>query len=216
MHTTLFYLVDHFPLQLRIILATRSTPRLPFPLLQARQQVLEVCTDQLRCTLEETRDFFCKMMSIEVPDEMIQQVTARTEGWLVGLHLLRLSLSEPTNPATLLEEVCGDQRHILDYLTEEVLRRQPQNVQKFLISTCILENLTASLCDAIMEQDGSQQMLEWLDSANLFVTSLDSRRQWYRYHALFAEALRYQLEHMHGDLVSILHHRASLWYEQHG
>jgi LuxR family maltose regulon positive regulatory protein len=215
-HTTLLYLVEHLPLQLRIILATRSTPPLPFPLLQARQQVLEVCTDQLRCTVEETRDFFCKMMGIEVPDEMIQQVTARMEGWLVGLQLLRLSLSEPTNPATLLEEVCGDQRHILDYLTEEVLRRQPPNVQKFLLSTCILENLAASLCNAVMEQDGSQQMLEWLESANLFVTSLDSRRQWYRYHPLFAEALRYQLEHMYGDLVPVLHHRASLWYDQHG
>ena len=115
----------------------------------------------------------------------------------------------------MLEEVSGDQRYILDYLTEEVLRRQPQDVQTFLLSTCILERLNASLCDAVMEQTGSQQMLQRLEQANLFVVSLDSKRQWYRYHALFAEALRYQLKQTQADLVLILHHRASLWYAQH-
>ena len=84
------------------------------------------------------------------------------------------------------------------------MRRQPQDVQTFLLSTCILERLTASLCDAVMEQTGSQQMLERLEQANLFVVSLDSKRQWYRYHALFAEALRYRLEQTHADLVLTL------------
>jgi len=214
-HTTLSYLVEHLPAQLHIILSTRTDPSLSLSKLRARGQLLEVHTDQLRCTVEETRTFFQEVMSIQFPDETIQEVTARMEGWLVGLQLLGLSLPEHANPATLLQEIGGDQRYIQDYLIEEVLRRQPSEVQTFLLSTCILEQLNASLCDAIMKQTGSQQMLERLERANLFVVSLDSKRQWYRYHALFAEALRYQLEQIHGDLWPSLHHRASLWYAEH-
>ncbi|HEY4032438.1 MAG TPA: hypothetical protein VGL94_00560 [Ktedonobacteraceae bacterium] len=118
-------------------------------------------------------------------------------------------------PRTLLEEVSGDQRYILDYLTEEVLRRQPQDVQTFLLSTCILDRFTASLCDAVLEPTDSQRMLEQLEQANLFVVSLDSKRHWYRYHALFAEALRSQLKWTQSDWVSTLHYRASIWYAQH-
>mgnify|MGYP001258247725 CR=1 FL=1 len=214
-HTTLLYLVEHLPPQLHIILATRADPPLPLPLLQTRQQLLEVRTDELRCTAEETRAFFHEVMHIHLLDEMIQEVTTRTEGWLVGLQLLALSLQGHADPTTLLEEVSGDQRYILDYLTEDVLRRQPPEVQTFLLYTSILEQLNASLCDAVMELHESQQMLQRLEQANLFVVSLDNKRQWYRYHALFAQALRYQLEQTQGDLVPILHHRASLWYAQH-
>jgi len=214
-HTTLAYLVEHIPPQLHIILATRSDPPLSLSLLQTREQVLQVRADQLRCTTEETRAFLQEVMGIQLPDETIQEVTTRTEGWLVGLQLLGLSLPGSPDPATLLEELSGDQRYILDFLTDEVLQRQPQEVQTFLLSTCILERFTASLCDAVLGKTGSQRMLEHLERANLFVVSLDSKRQWYRYHALFAEALRYRLEHMHVDLVPLLHHRASLWYAEH-
>ncbi|HEX3642713.1 MAG TPA: AAA family ATPase, partial [Ktedonobacteraceae bacterium] len=214
-HTTLAYLIEHLPAQLRIILATRADPPLPLPLLRAREQALEVRTDQLRCTVEETRAFLYEVMNIQLPDKTIQQIKSRTEGWMVGLQLLGLSLQGHDNPATVLEEISGDQRYILDYLTQEILQRQPQDVQLFLLSTSILEQFNASLCDAIMQQHGSQQMLERLEQANLFVVFLDSKRQWYRYHALFAEALRYQLEQTQGDLIRTLHHRASLWYAQH-
>jgi len=214
-HTTLAYLVEHLPPQLHIILATRTDPPLSLSLLQTREQVLQIRTNQLCCTAEETKAFLQEVMGIQLPDKTIQEVTARTEGWLVGLQLLGLSLPGCPDPATLLEELSGDQRYILDFLTEEVLQRQPQEVQTFLLSTCILERFTASLCDAVMEQAGSQRMLEQLERANLFVVSLDSKRQWYRYHALFAEALRYRLEHTHADFVPTLHYRASLWYAEH-
>ncbi|HEX3643946.1 MAG TPA: LuxR C-terminal-related transcriptional regulator, partial [Ktedonobacteraceae bacterium] len=166
-------------------------------------------------TAEETRTFFHEVIGVELPDDTIQQVTVRTEGWLVGLRLLGLSLPLHTDPLRLLREIRGDQRYIMDYLTEEVLRRQPQEVQTFLLCTSILERLTASLCDAVMQQCGSQQMLERLEQTNLFVVSLDSKRQWYRYHALFAEVLRYQLEQIYTDQVTTLHYRASLWYAEH-
>ncbi len=146
---------------------------------------------------------------------MLQEVTARTEGWLVGLQLLGLSLPEHVDPLTLLQQVSGEHSYILDYLTEVVLQKQPPEVQRFLLCTSILERLNASLCDAVMEQTHSQQMLEHLERANLFVVSLDNQRQWYRYHALFAQALSFQLEQNHADLLPMLHARASRWYAQH-
>ena len=214
-HTTLAYLIECLPAQLRIIVATRADPPLPLSLLQARQLVLEVRTDQMRCTIKETSAFFQDVIGVQLSGKIIQDITARTEGWLVGLHLLGLSLPEQANPLALLQEVSGRQRYILDYLTDEVLRRQPQEVQTFLLSTSILEQLSASLCDAVMQQTSSQQMLKRLEQTNVFVVSLDSKQQWYRYHALFAEALRYRLEQTDADLLPVLHHRASLWYAEH-
>src|SRR5262249_7379138 len=158
-------------------------------------------TEQLRCTAEETEAFFKEVMGIQLPNETIQAVNARTEGWLVSLQLLGLSLPAGANPARLLQEISGDQHYILDYLTEVVLGRQPQEVQSFLLCTSILEHLTASLCDAVMEQTDSQQLLERLEQTNLFVVSLDNEREYYRYHALFAEALGYRLQQSHADLL---------------
>jgi LuxR family maltose regulon positive regulatory protein len=214
-HNALTYLIEHLPAHMHIILATRTDPALPLPRLRIRQQMLEVRTDQLRCTAEEIRAFFQEVMDTKLPDDTIQEVTARTEGWLVGLQLLGLSLQGRINPVNLLADLSGDQRYILDYLTEEVLHRQSQEIQTFLLSTCILQRLNASLCDYVTQQHGSQEILKWLEQANLFVVSLDDKRDWYRYHALFAEALRYRLEQTYSNLVPTLHHRASIWYAEH-
>jgi LuxR family maltose regulon positive regulatory protein len=214
-HTTLAYLVEHLPAQVHLILATRADPPLPLPMLRAKQQAWEIRMEQLRCTTQETRAFFQGIVGIQLSDQMIQEVATRTEGWLVGLHLLGLSLPEQVDPLTLLEQVSGEQCYILDYLTEVVVHKQPVEVQRFLLYTCILERLNASLCDAVMEQTKSQAMLEYLERANLFVVSLDNKREWYRYHALFAQALSHQLQQSHADLVPMLHARASRWYAQH-
>ena len=215
-HNTIFYLTEHIPHQLHVILSTRYNSPLPPPLLQSRQQVLTISTNQLRCTGDECRTFLRKMVSTDIPDEMIQQISSRTEGWLVGMQLLGLSLSEHADPLSLPEEISGDQRYILDYLTEEVLLQQPQDVQMFLLSTSILENLTAPVCDAVIEKNSSWKMIEHLKHDNAFITPLDNNRQSYRYHPLFVEALRYQLKCMYGDIIPSLHDRASLWYAQHG
>src|SRR5436190_10528512 len=139
-----------------------------------------------------------------------------TEGWLVGLQLLSLSLQGHVDPGDLLEEVSGSQRYIFDYLIEEVFQRQSAAVQTFLLQTSILKQLCAPLCDAILEQSGSQQVLEQLERANLFLVSLDGQRHWYRYHTLFAEALRHRLEQTQPALVPLLHSRASHWYALQG
>jgi LuxR family maltose regulon positive regulatory protein len=215
-HHSLTYLVEHLPPQLHLTLATRVDPPLPLSLLRARGEVLEVRTNQLRCTMEEVRTFFQQVMGMHLPGNLIQEVTARTEGWLVGLQLLGLSLQGQVVPGDLLEEVSGNQHYILDYLMEEVLRRMPPPVQTFLLRTSILERFSASLCDAVLEQTDSQQMLEFLERANVFVVPLDGQRRWYRYHALFAEALRARLEQTEGEAVSALNLRASRWYAEKG
>jgi LuxR family maltose regulon positive regulatory protein len=214
-HETFSYLVQHIPPRLHLILATRNDPPLQLAQWRVHEQMLEVRTQQLRCTTDETKEFFQEVMGMQLPEQIIEEVMNRMEGWLVGLKLLGFSLSGHTDPVALLEEMRGDQRYILDYLTEEVLRQQPQEVQTFLLCTSILDQMNASLCDAVVERHGSQQILWKLEQANLFVVSLDKRRQWYRYHALFAQVLRYRLEQTQSDLVPILHLRASRWYAQH-
>jgi LuxR family transcriptional regulator, maltose regulon positive regulatory protein len=170
----------------------------------------------LRCTPQEGTAFLREVMAIELTNTTLREVLARTEGWLAGLQLLGLSLRERTDHAAVLNALRGSQRYLLDYLTEEVLGQQPAAVQAFLLRTSHLERLSAPLCDAVMERGGSQEMLEYLERANLFVVSLDEQRRWYRYHALFAEALRNRVEHLGQDNVSELYLRASTWYAGQG
>jgi LuxR family maltose regulon positive regulatory protein len=181
--------------------------------------LLELRTDDLRCTPEEVITFLTQTASIQLSAEVVESVASRTEGWLVGLQLVALSLQGRISPGDVLEEsedVSGSQRYIFDYLIEEVLGRQSAAVQTFLLQTAILTQLSAPLCDAVREQSGSQQMLEQLERANLFLVSLDGQRQWYRYHALFAEALRHRLEQTQPAIVPGLHSRASRWYARQG
>jgi ATP/maltotriose-dependent transcriptional regulator MalT len=215
-HTSLTYLVEYLPPQLHLILATRADPPLPISLLRARGHLLEVRTDTLRCNPDEVMAFLEKSAGIQLSQDMSIAVTTRTEGWLVGLQLLSLSLQEHADSGDFLEEVSGGQRYIFDYLIEEVFQSQSTTVQTFLLHTSILKRLSASLCDTILEQKGSQQMLEQLERANLFIVSLDTQRRWYRYHALFSQALQHWLEQTQPTLVPILHYRASHWYAQHG
>src|SRR6266480_5992 len=215
-HTSLTYLLEHLPPQLHLILATRADPPLPISLLRARGHLLEVRTDTLRCNADEVMEFFEKSAGLQLSQDMIDAVTTRTEGWLVGLQLLGLSLQGHADSGDFLEEVSGSQRYIFDYLIEEVFQSQSASVQTFLLHTSILKQLSASLCDAILEQSGSQQMLEQLERANLYLFALYTQRRRYRYHALFAEALRHRLEQTQPTLVTILHYHASHWYAQHG
>src|SRR6266576_3393556 len=144
-------------------------------------------------------------MGITLTRGEIQEVEARTEGWMAGLQLLALSMRGRSDPTAILHELDGSHRYILDYLTDEVLRQQPPALQTFLLRTSILERLCASLCDRLMGQSGSQLVLEHLEQANLFVVALDERRQWYRYYTLFAEALRYRLQQTESEAVAALH-----------
>jgi ATP/maltotriose-dependent transcriptional regulator MalT len=218
-HTSLAAFIEHVPSEVCVMLSTRADPPLPLSRLRGRGQLLEVRADQLRATLEEAETFLREVLRVDLAGKELEVVESRTEGWLVGLQLVGLSLQGRSGQAAsidLFEEVSGQQGYILDYLTEEVLRLQPPAIQHFLLHTSILDRLTAPLCDAVIGQTGSQHVLEALQRANLFVVPLDSQRRWYRYHALFAEALRTLLEQMDSQAEHDLSLRASQWYAEQG
>ena len=215
-HTSFTSLVEHLPAQLRVVLSTRVDPPFPLSRLRARSQLLEVRTEQLRCSETEIADILREIVGIELSENGIQQVMSRTGGWLAGLRMLDISLQRCEGSSYLQDEVISSHHHIVDYLTEEVLRQQSPAIQHFLLRTSILERLTAPLCDAVLEQSGSQQVLEELKRANLFLISLDSQRCWYRYHPLFAEALSFLLERVDPEVIKMLHLRASGWYAEQG
>ena len=219
LHSSLASFIEHLPSQVRVILSTRADPPLPLTRLRGRGQLLEVRADRLRATQEEVRAFLREVMHIELPEQELAVVEERTEGWLVGLQLVGLSLQgrgSSTSSRDLLEEISGQHGYILDYLTEEVLSRLEPSIQCFLLHTSVLDRLSAPLCDALLGRSDSQQVLESLQRANLFVVPLDSQRRWYRYHALFAETLGARLEQVEGEVIRDLHLRAGQWYAEQG
>src|SRR5437588_2125132 len=222
-HRAITYLLDHLPPQLHLIIATRADPPLPLARLRARGYLTDIRAADLRFTVEETAAFLTRALGLELSDQDIATLEARTEGWIAGLQLAALSMQGRKDIPGFLEAFTGSHRYIIDYLVEEVLALQPEPVQTFLLQTAILERLQGSLCEAVMgvmrEPGGEasgQAMLEQLEQANLFLVPLDDERQWYRYHQLFAEALRHRLQRKHPTLVPELHQRASAWYEQQG
>ncbi|MFL5807464.1 MAG: LuxR C-terminal-related transcriptional regulator [Roseiflexaceae bacterium] len=237
-HMSLAFLLEHLPPQVHLILLARTDPPLALSRLRARGQVLELRTDQLRCTPEEAESFLNHMMHIALPPDVLQEAIAHTEGWLAGLQLLGLWLQTKADLSDVVDQLIGSHPYILDYLMEEVLQQQPEQVQTFLLHTAFLGCMCASLCDAVLgtmnDECGTMNvsahsadssfishrssfgMLEYLERSNLFVVPLDAQRGWYRYHPLFAEALRYRLEQTQPDQVLTLHWRASCWYAEHG
>ena len=209
------FLLEHLPHELHLILATRADPPLPLARLRALGQLCEVRTADLRFGAAEVSAFLQAVMGLDLPSEDIAILESRTEGWIAGLQLAALSLQGRADVSAFLAAFTGSHRYVLDYLSGEVLSRQPAAVQRFLLHTSILERLSGPLCDAVREQEGSQVMLEALERANLFVVSLDDERRWYRYHHLFAEVLRNHLQQTEPALVPTLHRHASAWYEQH-
>jgi LuxR family maltose regulon positive regulatory protein len=214
-HRALTYLVEHLPPQMHLIIATRADPPLPLPRLRARGQLTELRAAELRFRAAEAGTFLEEVMGLHLTPEDVATLQTRTEGWIAGLQLAALSLQGRADVSAFLPSFTGSHRFVLDYLSEEVLSRQPASVQTFLLHTSILERLSGSLCDAVTGLDESQAMLEALYRANLFVAALDDERLWYRYHHLFADLLRSLLHQTVPALVPELHRRASAWYEQH-
>jgi len=212
----LTFLLDHMPPQMRLVIATREDPTLPLARLRVRGQLTELRAVDLRFTAAEAADFLNRMMGLNLRDADIAALEARTEGWIAGLQLAALSMQGRSDTAGFIQAFTGSHRFVLDYLAGEVLERQPERVRNFLLQTAILDRLSGSLCEAVTTQDGGRVMLETLERDNLFVVPLDDRRQWYRYHHLFAEVLKTRLIEAQPEQVSSLHRRASAWYEQNG
>lgn len=212
----LAFLVEHLPPQLHLVLTTREDPTLPLSRLRARRQLVELRASDLRFTPTEAADFLNQVMSLNLLPEQVAALETRTEGWIAGLQLAALSMKDNRDVAEFIQAFAGDHRYIVDYLVEEVLQRQPESIRSFLLQTAILDRLTGSLCDAVTGQTDGNTRLEDLQRGNFFIIPLDDKRQWYRYHHLFADVLRMHLSKEQPNLISTLHQCASAWYEQNG
>ena len=210
------FLLEHLPPRVHVVLSSRVDPDLPLARLRARGELVEVRAADLRFTLEEATAYLGEVSGLELTGRDIARLEERTEGWAAALQLAALSMRGRRDVTAFIDGFAGGDRYIVDYLVEEVLVRQSDDVRSFLIQTSILDRLTGSLCDAVTGHGGGRAMLEALDRANLFVVPLDDNRRWYRYHHLFADVLRTHLPDEHPDRVADLHRRASQWYADAG
>ncbi len=221
-HEAVSYLLDHFPTNMHLVVSTRADPPLQLARLRASERLLELRTQDLRFTTEEVTHFLNVVMRLGLSDEDISALELRTEGWAVGLKMAALSLKGHENASEFIRDFSGSHQYILDYLLEEVLKRQPARIQTFLLETSIVEKLNSSLCDALMTDEwrksgeGARAILEYLGESNLFLVPLDERKQWYRYHHLFADLLQSRLRQAPAERIAKLHLDASHWYEAHG
>ena len=215
-HEAMAFLLENAPPRLHLLITSRADPAVPLARLRARGELVEVRATDLRFTPDEAASYLSDAMGLTLTAGEITKLEHRTEGWIAALQLAALSIQKREDVAAFVESFTGDDRYIVDYLVEEVLRHQPAHVQTFLSRTSVLDRLNGPLCDALTEQGGGKATLESLDRANLFIVPLDSNRRWYRYHHLFADVLRARLHDEDPELVRELHRRASGWHESHG
>jgi LuxR family maltose regulon positive regulatory protein len=212
------FLLEHAPPNLHLVVLTRADPPFPLPRLRVREQMTEIRGDDLRFTLQEMTDFLNSVHRLSLSSQQITALESRTEGWAAGVQLAALSLEgcSPEHAAQFIEAFSGTHHYVIDYLGDEVLRHQPEEVQSFLLQTSILDRLTGPLCDAVLGARNSEQMLVELERKHLFLIPLDDDRRWYRYHHLFSDLLFQRLKQTLPDRLSELCVRAALWLEQNG
>ena len=210
------FLIDNLPPQLHLVINTRQDPVLSLGRLRARNQICELRAADLRFSSNEAAEFLNRIMGLNLSPQDIAELETRTEGWIAGLQLAAISMQGRRDHKEFIKLFTGGHRLVLDFLIEEVLDQQTENVNDFLLRTSILNRLTGSLCDAVTGQNYSQETLETLDRANLFIVPLDNERRWYRYHHLFAELLRQRLASQKKEEINSLHSKAAEWYEMEG
>ncbi len=215
-HNGIGFLLSHLPPQVHLIIASRADPPLSLARLRSHKELTELRVSDLRFTPDEAAAFLTQVMGLNISAADVSALEQRTEGWIAGLQLAALSLQGREDAADFVAAFSGDDRYIVDYLLEEVLQRQPDPVRHFLLKTAILERLNGSLCDAVTDQTDGQEMLEALERSNLFIIPLDNKRQWYRYHHLFADVLQAHALMAWPEQIPSLHGRASDWCEQNG
>ena len=210
------FLLEHLPAQVHLVIVTRADPALPLARLRAQGDLIEIRAIDLRFTPDEASAFLNGVMTLGLTAEDVAVLEGRTEGWIAAIQLAGLSMQGRDDIAGFIARFAGDDRYIVDYLVEEVLQRQSEPVRTFLLETSILSRLNGPLSDAITGQDGGKAMLEALERQNLLLVPLDDRREWYRYHHLFADVLQARLRDERPEHVVELHRRATEWYEHEG
>ncbi|QAU33026.1 LuxR C-terminal-related transcriptional regulator [Janthinobacterium sp. 17J80-10] len=215
-HEALAFLVENHPPQLQLIVAGRCDPPFPLARLRGLRQVMEYRASDLRFTPEEVGIFCNDLMQLDLPQQQVDTLAQRTEGWIVGLQLAAVSLHAVSDKAGFIDNFAGDNRHITDFLLDEVLRSRSDEMQGFLLQTSLLERFNAPLCDAVTGRADSRLMLDEMERANMFIVGLDHQRLWYRYHHLFTSLLQSRLRGTDPELARMLCRRASQWCDENG
>ena len=209
-------LVVNQPQALHLVFITREDPPLPLARLRANNKLSEIRAADLRFSEIEISRFLNAVVGISLSKADIYALEEKTEGWIVGIQLAGLTISHKSNPSDFISNLSGSHRHILSYLTEQVLNQQPQEIRRFLLQTSILDKLNKDLCNAVTERLDAGDFLAHLYNANLFLIPLDDEQQWYRYHRLFVDLLRDLQQSTQGDDTKQLHQRACQWYAEAG
>jgi LuxR family maltose regulon positive regulatory protein len=215
-HDALTFFIDYLPPQLHLIVASQVDPPLPLSRLRDRGELAELHTPDLRFTREEVEEFLKRAMGLSLSAAEVSALETHTEGWIAALQLAALLMRDKSDMSDVTAAFAGNQRHALDYLTQEVLWQQPEDIQTFLLQTSILKRLSPSLCNALTGRSDGQAMLESLERTNLFVLALDDERHWFRYQHLPAEFLRQRLRQTQAERMPELHRRAAEWNERNG
>ncbi|MFZ3028748.1 MAG: LuxR C-terminal-related transcriptional regulator [Rhodoferax sp.] len=205
-------LIGYLPAHGRLVIGSRTIPEIGLGRLRAHGELIEITTPQLRFTSEETASFLRHRRGLALSDDHVLKLQQHTDGWAAALWLASLALHDRENPQQFIDTFDGANATITDYLVEDVLSRQPDNVRSFLLRTSVLTELGVALCDHVLGRDDSHEMLPYIERAHLFLVPQDLDRRWYRYHALFRDFLRAQLKQTSSDVVAGLHRRASNWY----
>ena len=208
------FVLEHLPPNLHVVISSRVDPDLPLSRWRARGELVEIRAADLRFTAQEAAAYLNGTKELDLAAEDVAVLEERTEGWIAALQLAALSIQGREDITGFIARFAGNDRYVFDYLVEEVLQQQPDSVRRFLLESAVLGRLTGSLCDAVTGRDDGAHMLRSIERANLFIVPLDDRREWYRYHHLFADALRARMLSEKPELVPVLHQRASGWYER--
>jgi LuxR family transcriptional regulator, maltose regulon positive regulatory protein len=215
-HDQIAFLLRHLPAFAQIVLITRADPPLPLGRLRAAGEMVEIRQRELHFTSADTAALVHAVAGIQLTEPDLADLVARTEGWPTGVYLAALSLRGHPSPGAFVRQFAGENRFVVDFLAEEVLNRQPDEIKQFLARTSILARFCAPLCEAVTGSAGSAGIIETLERENLFLVPLDDNRQWYRYHHLFAQLLRSQLTRTEPGIAAALHERASAWHRRSG
>ncbi|HEY5358158.1 MAG TPA: LuxR C-terminal-related transcriptional regulator [Streptosporangiaceae bacterium] len=215
-HDQVAFLLLHLPEAVQLTLITRVDPPLPLARLRAAGDMAEIGVRELRFSATQAAALVADVAGLELSEADLDSLTEQTEGWPAGIYLAALSLRTHASPSDFIRQFTGESRFVGDFLAEEVLRGQPAEVRQFLARTSILSRLQASLVDSVLESANAAEVMSLLERENLFVVPLDDSRQWFRYHHLFAQVLRGELDRTEPEIIHALHERASAWHARSG
>jgi LuxR family transcriptional regulator, maltose regulon positive regulatory protein len=213
---SLSYLMDYQPRNLHIILASRSNPPLPLSRLSIQRNLVELTSSDLAFSLSEIKLFLASVIKLRLEPYLIMELFNSTEGWITGIQMAVQFLQSKNIKRPLQLKKQNNTQQLVEYLSEEIMRQQSEEVQTFLLKTSILSELSPAICDAVFERDDSKFLLEILQQQNLFITPIDQDRIWFRYHPQFAEALNFILKQKYPELIPTLNQKASVWSYKNG